>query len=202
MTDPSVLDREPGGFHGAEASPRRRRLAPFVALAVGLVLVGVVAALALASGRDDDTADSPLLGKPAPAVRTTTIDGDPFDLGSRRGSWVVLNFFATWCPPCLQEHPELVRFARTQATRSDGAELVTVVNNDEPEQVQRFFAEQGGEWPVLQDPIGDVYVGFGVSKVPETWVIDPNGIVRARIVTTVTAESLTAVLDELRGSGA
>src|SRR5262249_17516025 len=148
-----------------------------------------------------DTAATSLLDQPAPAVQTTTIDGAPFDLAQRKGSWVVLNFFGTWCPPCVQEHPELLRFQQAQSQQAGGAELVTVVNNDDPATVKKFFADKGGDWPVLEDPKGQIYVSFGVAKVPETWIIDPNGFVRARIITTVTADGLAKILNQLKGAG-
>ena len=75
-------------------------------------------------------------------VQTTTIDGSPFDLASRRGSWVVLNFFSTWCRPCVEEHPELVRFAAAEAARPEGAELYSVIFNDDTDKVESFFADR------------------------------------------------------------
>ena len=181
--------------------PQRGRTVLFTALGVAVVLAVLVVVFAVAKSGARDTAATPLLDEPAPAVRATTIDGKPFDLSQRKGSWVVLNFFGTWCPPCVQEHPELLRFATAQAQQADGAELVTVVNNDTVQNVKNFFAKNGGDWPVLQDPNGEVYVSFGVSKVPETWIIDPNGYVRFRSIATVTADGLATVLNQLKGTG-
>ena len=181
--------------------PRRGRTVLFTALGVAVVLAILVVVFAQAKSGARDTAATPLLDQPAPAVRATTIDGKPFDLSQRKGSWVVLNFFGTWCPPCVQEHPELLRFATAQAQQADGAELITVVNNDSVQNVKDFFAKNGGDWPVLQDPNGEVYVSFGVSKVPETWIIDPNGYVRFRSIATVTADGLATVLNQLKGTG-
>ena len=186
----------------AEPSPppaRRGRTVLFTALGVGAVLAILVAVFALAKGGQHDTAATPLLDQPAPAVQADTIDGQPFDLSQRKGSWVVLNFFGTWCPPCVQEHPELLRFETAQSQQPDGAELVTIVNNDSVANVKQFFADHGGNWPVLQDPNGEIYVSFGVSKVPETWIIDPNGYVRYRSIATVTADGLASVLAQLKG---
>ena len=183
----------------AEQPAPRGRTVLFTALAVAAVMVVLIAVFALAKGGSKDSAKTPLMDQPAPAVVTTTIDGQPFDLSQRRGSWVVLNFFATWCPPCRQEHPDLLRFAAGQAAQPDGAELVTIVNNDTPDAVRQFFRDNGGNWPVLQDPQGAIYVSFGVSKVPETWIIDPNGYVRYRSIATVTADSLASVLAQLKG---
>jgi cytochrome c biogenesis protein CcmG/thiol:disulfide interchange protein DsbE len=191
-----VIEHEPDV---AEAPPPRRRTVLLIAVAVAVVLAVLVVVFARAKGGQHDTAQTPLLDQPAPPVRTTTIDGQPFDLSQRKGSWVVLNFFGTWCPPCVQEHPELLRFATSQAQQADGAELVTVVSNDDPAKVRQFFQDKGGTWPVLQDPNGEIYVGFGVSKVPETWIIDPNGYVRYRSIATVTADGLAATLAQLKG---
>ena len=182
-------------------APRRGRTVLFTALGVAVVLAVLVVVFAQAKSGTHDTAKTPLLDQPAPAVRATTIDGKTFDLSQRKGSWVVLNFFGTWCPPCVQEHPELLRFATAQAQQADGAELVTVVNNDTVQNVRDFFAQNGGDWPALQDPNGEVYVSFGVSKVPETWIIDPNGDVRFRSIATVTADGLATVLNQLKGTG-
>jgi cytochrome c biogenesis protein CcmG, thiol:disulfide interchange protein DsbE len=184
-----------------EPPPRRGRTVLFTALAVAVVLAVLVVVFAMAKSGAKDTAKTPLLDQPAPAVRTTTIDGQPFDLSQRKGSWVVLNFFGTWCPPCRQEHPELLRFATGQAAQPDGAELITVVNNDDPDTVRQFFKDNGGSWPVLEDPQGEIYVSFGVSKVPETWIIDPNGYVRYRSIATVTADGLAATLAQLKAQG-
>jgi len=181
--------------------PRRGRTVLFTALGVAVVLAILVVVFAQAKSGARDTAATPLLDQPAPAVRATTIDGKPFDLSQRKGSWVVLNFFGTWCPPCVQEHPELLRFATAQAQQADGAELITVVNNDSVQNVKDFFAKNGGDWPVLQDPNGEVYVSFGVSKVPETWIVDPNGYVRFRSIATVTADGLATMLNQLKGAG-
>jgi cytochrome c biogenesis protein CcmG/thiol:disulfide interchange protein DsbE len=188
-----------GGAAEEREDPRRAPLAPFVAIAVGAVLVLLLVAFARSSGGPKDTAKTPLLGQPAPLVQTTTLDGASFDLATRRGSWVVVNFFGTWCPPCREEHPELVKFADAQSQQSGGAELVTIVNNDDPATVRDWFAKNGGNWPVLSDPNGRIYVSFGVAKVPETWIIDPNGIVRARVITTITADQLEALLAQLQG---
>ena len=191
-----VIDQEP---EAAELPPPRRRTVLLIAVAVAVVIAVLVVVFARAKGGEHDSAKTPLIDQPAPPVRTTTIDGQPFDLSQRKGSWVVLNFFGTWCPPCVQEHPELLRFATSQAPQTDGAELVTVVSNDDPAKVRQFFRDNGGTWPVLQDPNGEIYVAFGVSKVPETWIIDPNGYVRYRSIATVTADGLAATLAQLKG---
>lgn len=195
------IDAPAASTDGEAAAPSRRRpVAPFIALAVALVLGALFAVLASAEGGSNETAESNLIGRPAPEVRGTTIDGRPFDLARRKGSWVVLNFFTSTCVPCQREHPELIRFAEQQASLgTDGAELYTVATGREERQpIEAFFDDNGGEWPVVYDVDGAIAVTFGIALVPETWVIDPNGYVRARIITTVTAAGLAATIQTLR----
>ena len=203
MADP-VVDERPTD-DAAPGPPRPRRVAPFVALAVGVVFAVLFVILAGSKTRTNESdPDSPLLGKAAPEIVGSTLDGGTFDLARRRGSWVVLNFFQSSCAPCKDEHPELVAFAADQADQPDGAELVTVVWRDNADAVQAFFdANGGGDWPVVLDD-ANVAVAYGVAKVPETWIIDPAGRIRVHYVGEVTAAGptgLSAKLDELRSTG-
>ena len=170
----------------------------YIAGAAGVLLLAFLVVLAMAKPGDSESASSPLLGKPAPAVKSTTISGGTFDLGRRKGSWVVLNFFNSTCVPCRQEHPFLVDFANEQKTSDSPVELYTVVNDDFDGPVQAFFDTNGGDWPVVRDDDGAVSVAFGVAKVPESWVIDPNGFVRLRIMGALTKGFLTTRLNELK----
>jgi cytochrome c biogenesis protein CcmG/thiol:disulfide interchange protein DsbE len=172
-----------------------------VALAVAVLVTGLVVVLASASsGGGTTTSASPLLGRPAPEAIGELDDGRPFDLSRRKGSWVVLNFFTADCVPCMQEHPELVEFAAQQeALGADGAELYSVVVNDTREDVEQFFADRGGEWPIVYPAdAAAIDVAFGVAAVPETWIVDPDGVVRVRMISKVTAEELNVTMQQLR----
>jgi cytochrome c biogenesis protein CcmG/thiol:disulfide interchange protein DsbE len=180
-------------------SVARRRVAPWIALAVAILIAGLFVVLLTATGEKRDSADSPLLGRPAPEAVGTYADGTTFDLARRKGSWVVLNFFTADCVPCMQEQPELVAFdERQNALGPDGAELYSIVVNDTPADVDAFFAERGGDWPVVYSDLGEIPVAFGVSAVPETWIIDPAGVVRVRFISKITAEDLEVTLQQLR----
>jgi len=181
---------------GSATRVTRRRLG---AVGAALVFVALAVWVLASAGRDDATARSPLLGQPAPAVVTTTTDSASFDLARRKGSWVVLNFFNSTCVPCIAEHPALVSFVGREALRADGAEFYSVINDDSDTAVEDFFARRGGDWPRLRDDDGAIAVAFGVAKVPETWVIDPNGFVRLRILGAVNEGDLESRLDVLRG---
>ena len=173
------------------------RRAPVVAAAVGAVLLGLLVLLAVADPATD-SASSPLLGRPAPTVVSETLGGRPFDLARRKGSWVVLNFFNSTCVPCRNEHPNLVAFEAAQETADDPVELYTVVNDDSDTAVEAFFDANGGDWPRVRDDDGAIAVAFGVAKVPETWVIDPNGFVRLRVVGEISRGFLEQRIDEMR----
>ena len=203
MTTLDDAPTTPDGSPPSTGGGGPRRIAPWIALALAIVLVGLFVVLATAGGDDDSSADSPLLGQPAPEATGTLDDGTPFDLARRKGSWVVLNFFTADCIPCIQEHPDLVEFVEQQeALGGDGAEFYSVVVNDTVGDVEEFFAERGGDWPKIYSEHGEFAVAFGVAAVPETWIVDPNGIVRVRIISKVTAEDLSVTLQQLREGAA
>ncbi len=183
----------------AKTPARRSRVAPFVALAVAVVVAGLFVVLAGSDPTRNETAETPLLDDPAPAAIGRLGDGAAFDLARRKGAWVVLNFFQSECAPCQREHADLVRFTEQQEQLgADGAELYSIVYDDTLDDVEAFFAARGGDWPVVYDDDGSIAVGFGVAKVPETWIIDPNGIVRGRIISEVTADFLSNQVQLLR----
>ncbi len=176
----------------------KRPVAPYISGAVGVVLIGLIVLFAFAKPGGGDIARSPLLGQPAPVVQSTSLNGPDFDLARRKGSWVVFNFFNSTCVPCRQEHPFLVQFTKDQAASANPAELYTIVNDDSDNAVTAFFDTNGGTWPIVRDDDGAISVAFGVAKVPETWIIDPDGFVRARIAGALTAGYLTEKLNELK----
>lgn len=179
----------------------RGRIAPWIAAAVLAVLAAFFVMLATASPDDGTVAESPLLGKPAPEAVGELDDGTVFDLSRRKGSWVVLNFFRADCVPCIEEHPELISFVDQQRSLERGAEFYSVVVDDTRDDVEEFFATRGGDWPVVYSDNDSLSVAFGVAAVPETWVIDANGIVRVRFIGKVTAQSLSVTLQQLREGG-
>ncbi len=182
---------------------RTRRIAPLVAGGVAIVLVALFVVLLTAEKNPTESAASPLIGNVAPDSTGVLADGTPFELSRRKGSWVVLNFFTHNCVPCIREHPELVEFVEQQrALGTNGAELYTVVRDSDHEQVDEFFAERGGDWPIVYDPEFSFSNQFGVVLVPETWIIDPDGFVRARIISEVTAEGLGSMIQQMRTGAA
>ena len=172
------------------AGDRPRHTARWAAAGVAAVIAALVVVLATRPPASDVVAPSPIVGQAAPEVEGPALNGTTVRLSELRGRWVVVNFFATWCIPCVREHPELVRFS----DRHDPAHAVvlSVVYDDQPEDVAEFFADKGGEWPVVDD--SGAKVDFGVRGVPESFLVGPDGVVRTRLVGGVTAEGLDQLL--------
>ena len=191
MTD---QDEGSAGPMKAGAPKRRRRSTTrWAAAGVALVLVVLIAILALSKAQTE-SAESPLLGKVAPSLSGKTLEGDKFDLVSLRGKFVIVNFFASWCQPCRDEAPELRRWAQRHAATGD-AQLVNVLFQDTQPAARKFFATYGGAtWPVLATDTDTIGLDWGVAKVPETYVINPDGIVVAKTISTVTEVELDKLI--------
>lgn len=193
---------EGGGDGAAVAGPRRRGPVFFIAIGVAVVLAVFVGVLATRKPSSDRTADSPLVGQVAPPVTGTSLtDGQPFDLDSLRGQWVVLNFFATWCVPCRTEHPELLSFSRRHEQIGD-ASVVSVVFDDDPEAVQQYFEDNDSTWPVIDGTGTGVILDYAVAAVPESFIISPTGYVVAKVTGGVTSVGLDQIIADLSGDDA
>ncbi len=190
-TDPQLDDLD-------EASARGFRILglPVPVVIAGVLGVAMLLLIVLLATRDpaaDRQVDSPLLGRPAPRIEGTTIEGREFDSAAYDGRWLVVNFFATWCIPCVEEHPELVAFQEAQA-QAGQANVISVMFEDDAASIRRFFDRNGGDWPVVLAP-STVIADWGVRGVPESFVIDPSGTVRYKLIGGVTAEGLTRLVE-------
>jgi len=168
----------------------------WIALGVGSVLALLIAVLATSKSASEVEAASPLLGKPAPAVSGPTLQGPTAGLNALRGKWVLVNFFASWCVPCQREMPELVRFQDRHATSGDA--VVLAVRYDDPDDgpLRGLMTRYHAGWSIVDD--SQAKVDWGVGGIPESYLVDPNGIVLSRIVGGVNADALEALLNRAK----
>jgi len=185
---------EPGASTGsAVPSSGAARL---ITVAVGVVLIGLIAVLFMS---DDSTSptSSALLDRVVPPLVGNTLDDGVVDIDDYRGEWVLLNFFASWCIPCVQEHPELIEFSERHADGS--ASVISVTMGDTEEDARAFFEKRGGDWPVIIDAEAAPAV-FGVLAVPETFLIAPSGVVVAKWVGQITANAIDSEIARLEAT--
>ncbi|RME28070.1 MAG: thiol:disulfide interchange protein [Deltaproteobacteria bacterium] len=165
-----------------------------VLLAGAIIVVPLIVVLALGFGKDPHALPVTMEHKPAPAFSLDAMDGEGhFDLAELKGRPVVLNFYASWCVPCAQEHPWLVQVSRTYIPK--GVVFLGVLYNDEPAKGRGFLARYGKNYPTLLDPGGRVAIDYGVAGVPETYVIDREGMIVRKFVGPVTPDEFLAVLE-------
>jgi cytochrome c biogenesis protein CcmG/thiol:disulfide interchange protein DsbE len=190
---PESVPPDPGDV--AEAPPRRRT-GLIVSAVVAVLAIGFVAVLATREPATDRRRDSPLIGRVVPPLAGETLAGGNFDIDDQRGRWVVVNFFATWCVPCRIEHPELDAFNQAHARAGD-AVLVSVLFDDDPASAREFFDRNGGDWPVVLDGDGLIASAFGTPKVPESYLVTPNGRVAAKFTGGVTRDGVDRAIDQI-----
>jgi cytochrome c biogenesis protein CcmG/thiol:disulfide interchange protein DsbE len=158
-------------------------------LAVFLVLAGF---LAVGLNRDPHEIPSPLVDKPAPAFNLPRVD-DPMQMISTqdlRGQVWLLNVWASWCVACRQEHPLLVELARTGALKVYGLNY-----KDKREDALGLLRKSGDPYvKSVSDTEGLVGIDYGVYGVPETFVIDKQGVIRYKQIGPITPEALRDTL--------
>ena len=160
-------------------------------------LVALIVVLALGFRRDPHDIRSAAVGKPAPAFDLTALDGGGrVALEQYRGKVVVVNFFASWCVPCREEHPALVR--AWERYRTSDVVLVGVLYQDSVESGREFVRRLGTTWPTAIDDDGRTALGFGVFGIPETFFIGRDGVIAGRHIGPIDEATLVNGIDALR----
>ena len=149
-----------------------------VAIIGAVVFAALIGVLFVGLGKNPSEIRSPLVGKPAPAFALREVGtGRTVDLSEFKGKPVVINFWATWCGPCWEEHPVLVANARRLQPQ---VQFLGVVFQDTEEKILSFLQQRGSAYPTVVDQNGKTGIAYGVGGVPETFFLDANGTIVAK----------------------
>ncbi len=166
-------------------SKRRKNNSLSPMIGIGLILIGVVFFLLLPSGKDTSGPSASSAGNsvipvsvnyPAPQLSLQNINGETESLENFRGSVVLVNNWATWCPPCKAEMPTLKKYYDTHV--SERFTIIAVEAGDGKDQVAQFANSLGLRFHIWLDPHGASLHAFGNGSLPNSYVIDRNGTIR------------------------
>lgn len=123
----------------------------------------------------------PVENKPAPDILLAAMDGSPLKLSELKGKVVLLNFWATWCPPCREEVPSMVRLNNIMSGKPFQMLAVSIDEGGKPA-VESFLNSIGQSLPAYIDPTTKAAKIYGITGVPETFIIDRNGIIAKKVI--------------------
>src|SRR5438094_9041628 len=176
-------------------------LARVIRIAVVVGILGLVVTLALAFRRDPPCIRTGTSGKPAPAFTRQRLDGSgEVALADLSGKVVVVNFFASWCLPCIQENPALVRVY--ERYRASDVVMLGVDFQESRENGLAYVQRMGTAWTTVADDDGRVALSYGVFGPPEPFFIGPDGLIAGRHIGPIDEETLVTAIEKLRGQAA
>lgn len=144
------------------------------------LLTVLIVSLLAGCGPGDGPGASTVIGQPAPTFTLTDLHGKNWRMADLQGKVVFLNFWASWCQPCLQEMPSMKIL--DQRMPAESFQMLTVLYNDRPEIAQNLVRKIGLSIPVLVDTNSVAARLYGLTGVPETYIIDPQGVLREKFI--------------------
>jgi len=170
-------------------------------VALGLAVLATVVIVGVATiARPKPATDSPGIakGSVAPEISGTTLTSTTFDLAALRGHPVIVNFWGPSCVPCRDEFPLLEQ--ELSAHAADGLQIVGVLMYDGPDDARAFIAQYHATWPTVQDPSGSIRTEYRVAARPQSYFIDPDGVLRAISVGQLTSDDFGSFYDTIVGA--
>ena len=120
------------------------------------------------------------VGKPAPDFTLVDLQGKTWTLSELKGQVVFVNFWATWCPPCRAEMPSMQRLYTMLP--KDNFKMLAILSQDDPALARNFAAKLGISMPILDDQANNIGPKYGLTGVPETFIVDKNGVLREKFI--------------------
>jgi cytochrome c biogenesis protein CcmG/thiol:disulfide interchange protein DsbE len=162
----------------------------FAAAVIALLVLGL-----LGYGLISRPSGAPQVGGPIPEFQLTALDGSQIDLGAQRGKVVVVNFFASWCSPCREEAADLEKTWREY--RDQGVQFVGIAYKDAESRAQAFLDEFEVSYPSVVEPGNRTARVYGVTGVPETFIVDQQGLLVRHFIGPVSQAQLSRELAPL-----
>lgn len=153
--------------------------------------------------RDETVSEGLSPGEIPPDFELKTLDGQPIRLSDFQGKKVILNFWATWCPPCKAEMPHLENYYKTKAKKQNVEIIAVNLTNAERgsnklETVKGFANEYGLTFPIPMDETGEVGNIYQTITIPTSYIIDSRGIIHQKIVGPMDEEMIKKLVNEMR----
>jgi peroxiredoxin len=146
------------------------------ARALGVLLLILAGGAGFSYLHEHGQESRPVQGALAPVFSLPDRAGHPLDLASLRGKVVLVNFWATWCPPCLEEMPSLERLHRTLGP--EGLVVIGVSVDEQERALAPVIERYGVTFAILRDAQGEASAAYGITAFPETYLVDRSGVLR------------------------
>lgn len=175
-----------------------------VAVLIGLVIWGFYSVqndskLKATSTRTNELKVGLEVGNLAPDFELKNVEGNSIKLSSLKGKKVILNFWATWCPPCRQEMPDMAKFYVDQKDKGIEILAVDLTNTEKSrEDVTNFMRANSITFPVVLDENGKVSQLYNVASIPASFIIDSQGVIQRKLVGPMTYNSMKSMLGSIK----
>ena len=188
---------------------KSKRQSPLPLILIGVGLIAIAIAFVIFMPKTDETPAVSEPGEipasvpgemnyPAPELTLTDMQDQSVSLADYKGQWMLVNNWATWCPPCRAEMPELNAFY--EAHKDEGFVLIAISSGDTKAQIADFTQEYGLSFPMWQDPTSASLRAFRMDYLPSSFVIDPSGTVRLAWTGAVSLATLEKYVTPLLGN--